>query len=318
MDKLRVLQFFLAAADHGSFSAVAKILGASPSTISKAMSRLEADLGLQLFYRNTRRLTLTQGGQVYADTVREIIVELSECEHKLKQINDRPEGHLKISLPMSYGRLYVRPWMKHFHERYPDITFELSYSDHYTDLIEQGVDVCIRSGTVQDNRLTARKLSPIDFVTCASPEYLNKHAAQEPSIDKPETFSQHKCIQFRFGQTGKLMPYKYYKNDVLCDYFPENKLIVDDGEAMSELCADGFGISQMPHFLARSRLDSGAIKMVASSIKIEGFGVYALYPKRHFLPSRVRVFIDFLIERLASVGEFSDRTWASEQSGRYR
>ena len=175
MDKLRALQFFVAAADHGSFAAVAKTLGASPSTISKAMSRLEDDLGLQLFYRNTRHLTLTQGGQVYADTVRKITDELSACEHRLKEVNDEPQGHLKISLPMSYGRLYVRPWMKQFNDLYPDITFELSYSDHYTDLIEQGIDVCIRSGTVQDNRLTARKLSPIDFVTCASPDYINKH-----------------------------------------------------------------------------------------------------------------------------------------------
>ena len=311
MDKLRALQFFLAAADHGSFAAVAKNLGASPSTISKAMSRLEDDLGLQLFYRNTRHLTLTQGGQIYADTVRKITDELTACEHRLKQVNDEPQGHLKISLPMSYGRLYVRPWMKQFHARYPDITFELSYSDHYIDVIEQGIDVCIRSGTIQDNRLTARKLSPIDFVTCASPAYLKKHLDLQQPIDTPEKFSQHKCIQFRFGQTGKIMPYKYYKDGALQDDFPENSLIVDDGETMSELCSDGFGITQIPHFIARNWLNSGDLEMIGPTVKIEDFGVYVLYPKRHYLPNRVRVFIDFLIEQLALIDEHSDKTWAT-------
>ena len=309
MDKLRVLQLFLAAADHGSFAAVAKNLGASPSTISKAMSRLEGDLGIQLFYRNTRRLTLTQGGHVYAETVRKVTDELSACEHNIKHVNDEAQGHLKISLPVSYGRLYVRPWMKKFHELYPDITFELTYSDHYVDLIEQGIDVCIRSGTIQDNRLTARKLSPIDFVTCASPEYLKKHPNLQTPIDSEKEFSQHKCIQFRFGQTGKIMPYKLYQNGMLQDYFSENSLIVDDGEAMSELCADGFGITQMPHFIARNWLDSGALKMIGPTVRVENFGVYVLYPKRHYLPNRVRVFIDFLIEQLSLIGEFSDRTW---------
>jgi len=310
MDKLRVLQFFLAASDHGSFAAVAKKFGASPSTISKAVSRLEENLGLQLFYRNTRGLTLTQGGETYADTVRKIMDELSDCEHRLKEINDEPQGHLKISLPMSYGRLYVRPWMKKFNYLFPDITFELTYSDHYTDLIEQGIDVCVRSGTVQDNRLTARKLSPIDFVTCASPDYIKKHPNLCKSVDTPEKFSRHKCIQFRFGQTGKIMPYKFYQQGVLHDDFPENSLVVDDGETMASLCEDGFGITQMPHFIARNWLESGALKIIGPTVHINNFGVYALYPKRHYLPNRVRVFIDFLIEELALIGESSDKTWA--------
>ncbi len=311
MDKLRVLQFFLAAADKGSFAAVAKNLGTSPSTISKAISRLEENLGIQLFYRNTRQLTLTQAGELYAETVSKLIHDLDACEHNLKQVNDEPRGHLKICVPMSYGRLYIRPWMKYFNTLYPDISFELSYSDHYVDLIEQGVDVCIRSGTVQDNRLIARKLSPIDFVTCASPGYQEKHIHSPNPINTPEQFKQHKCIQFRFGQTGKTLPYKYYKDGLLQNDIPTNSLIVDDGEAMAELCADGFGITQMPHFIAKNWLDDKRIKMIAPAIRMEGFGVYALYPKRHYLPNRVRVFIDFLIDQLALIGEHPDRTWVS-------
>ena len=316
MDKLRVLQFFMMAADQGSYAAVAKSSGSSPSTISKAISRLEDELKIQLLYRNTRRLTLTQAGEVYLETVRRITRELSACEYDLQEANDEPVGHLKISVPMSYGRLYIRPWMKVFHQRFPAISFELSYSDQYVDMIEQGIDVCIRSGTVQDNRLVARKLSPIDFVTCVAPSYLEKHGISRPqsshyAIDSPEQFSKHQWIQFRFGQTGKIMPIKYMYKGVLCDYHPEKSLIVDDGEAMSELCADDFGMTQMPHFIARNWLQSGDILTVAPAIQLEDFGVYVLYPKRHYLPNRVRVFIDFLIAQLALIGENSEQTWAS-------
>jgi len=312
MDKLRVLQFFLATADHGSFVAVAKQQGTSPSTISKAISRLESDLRIQLFYRNTRNLKLTQAGEVYAETARRVINDLSACEHHLTKTNDAPEGHLKISVPVSYGRLYIRPWMKAFHLCYPDISFELTYSDQYVDMIEQGIDVCIRSGTVQDNRLVSRRLSPIDFVTCASRDYLKQYQTPDtPKIDTPKQFINHKWIQFRFAQTGKTMPTKYWHKGRLCDYEPEQSLVVDDGEAMAELCADGFGLTQMPHFIARNWLQSKAIISVAPAVQIEGFGVYVLYPKRHYLPNRVRVFIDFLIEQLAIIEEYPGRTWAS-------
>ena len=324
MDKLRVLQFFMMAADQGSYAAVAKSSGASPSTISKAISRLEGELKIQLFYRNTRRLTLTQPGEVYLETVRRITRELGACEHELQEANDEPAGHLKISVPMSYGRLYIRPWMKVFHQRFPEISFDLSYSDQYVDMIEQGIDVCIRSGAVQDNRLVARKLSPIDFVTCASSDYL-ANFSHEPQglksdllrgISSPSEFSKYmqpkyKWIQFRFGQTGKVMPVKYSHKGGIHDFQPEDCMIVDDGEAMAELCADGFGLTQMPHFIARNWLQSGAIQTLLPALQIEGFGVYALYPKRHFLPSRVRVFIDFLIAQLALIGENSEQTWAS-------
>ena len=308
MDKLRVLQLFLAVADQGSFVAVAKLQGCSPSTISKAISRLEDELGVQLFFRNTRNLRLTQCGASYAATVRNLVNELNACENELLQSNDLPQGVLKISVPVSYGRLYVRPWLKIFHQRYPDITLDISYSDHYVDIIEQGIDVCLRSGTVQDSRLVSRRLSPMDFIICASPGYLAAHDL--PSC--PDQFVNHRWIRFRFGQTGKLMPIKCLVNDTIVDYDPDKSFVVDDGEALAELCADGIGLTQMPHFVARNWLKSKSIVPLYTPLQISGFAVYALYPKRDYLPIRVRVFIDFLVEQLALNGEQPDRTWASE------
>jgi len=308
MDKLRLLQLFVAAADLGSFAAVAKQLGTSPSTVSKAISRLEEDLGLQLFYRNTRNLTLTQSGESYVATVRSVTSELSACENELLQLNDQPKGVLKINVPVSYGRLYISQWLKTFHQRYPEITLDVSYSDHYVDMIEQGVDVCIRSGTVQDSRLVVRRLSPMDFLICGSPDYITAHGRP----NNPEEFVDHKWIRFRFGQTGKLMPIRHFKNNEIRDYEPDNSFMVDDGEALAELCASGLGLTQIPHFIARKWLKSKAIVPLFPPLQLEGFGVYVLYPKREYLPLRVRVFIDFLVEQLALIGERSDKTWATQ------
>jgi DNA-binding transcriptional LysR family regulator len=308
MDKLRLLQLFVAAADLGSFAAVAKQLGTSPSTVSKAISRLEEDLGLQLFYRNTRNLTLTQSGESYVATVRSVTNELSACENELLQSNDQPKGLLKINVPVSYGRLYISPWLKTFHQRYPEIALDVSYSDHYVDMIEQGVDVCIRSGTVQDSRLVVRRLSPIDFLICGSPDYISAHGRPKT----PEQFVDHRWIRFRFGQTGKLMPIRYLQNNVVTEYESNNSFMVDDGEALAELCADGLGLTQIPHFIARNGLKSKAIVPLFPPLQLEGFGVYVLYPKRDYLPLRVRAFIDFLVAQLALIGERSDQTWAAK------
>ena len=276
--------------------------------MSKAISRLEEGLGVQLFYRNTRNLTLTQSGESYAATVRNVTSELSACETELLQNNDEPKGLLKINVPVSYGRLYISPWLKSFHQLYPEIILDVSYSDHYVDMIEQGVDVCIRSGTVQDSRLVARRLSPIDFLICASPDYISMHGRP----NTPEQFSDHRWIRFRFGQTGKLMPIRYVHNNKVAEYEPDKSVMVDDGEALAELCADGLGLTQIPHFIARNWLKSNAIVPLFPSLQPEGFGVYVLYPKRDYLPLRVRVFIDFLVEQLALIGEKSDQTWASK------
>ena len=307
MDKLRLLQLFIAAADLGSFATVAKQLGTSPSTVSKAISRLEESLGVQLFYRNTRNLTLTQSGESYVATVRNVTSELSTCEAELLQTNDQPKGLLKINVPVSYGRLYISPWLKAFHLLYPDITLDVSYSDHYVDMIEQGVDVCIRSGTVQDSRLVARRLSPIDFLICASPDYISTYGRP----NTPEQFVDHRWVRFRFGQTGKLMPIRYLHNNEVMEYESDKSVMVDDGEALAELCADSLGLTQVPHFIARNWLKSKAIVPLFSPLQLEGFGVYVLYPKRDYLPLRVRVFIDFLVDQLALIGEQSDKTWAA-------
>ncbi len=138
MDKLRLMHCFLAVVDNGNYSHAARTLSISPSTVSKAVYRLESAIGIQLFQRSTRQLRLTTEGEQYAVQIRSLLEQLENCETNIKQQNNSPSGHLRVSVPISYGRLYIRPLLKLFAQLYPEITIELCYDDKYVDLIETG------------------------------------------------------------------------------------------------------------------------------------------------------------------------------------
>ncbi len=320
MDKLNLLKLFLATAEKGSFASVATFLGLSPSTVSKAIARLEEDLQLHLFHRTTRTLTLTESGKAYQLTVQQLLAELDNCEEMLVRENGEPKGRLSINLPVSYGRLYVMPLIGEFKRQYPEIDLSLSFEDAYVDMVEQGIDICIRSGTLEESTLVARQLSPIDFLTCVSPEYF-----KDKGNIGLEEYEQHPWIRFRFRQTGRLMPIMTANEgshrSSIDGYTAPNQInpgrqyIVDDGEALAELCAQGLGITQLPHFIARDWLQRGKIVPIAPLFRPKGFGVWMIYAKRTFLPARIRAFVDFLEEAVRRGGETPRQTWAEELGG---
>ncbi|XOV84190.1 MAG: LysR family transcriptional regulator [bacterium] len=309
MDKMRSLELFLATCDGGSFAAAAKSCQSDPSTVSKAIARLETQLGLTLFQRSTRQLRITAAGERYARTVRMAMQDLSACEAELKHLNDSPSGTLRISSGVCYGHLYLRTVLPEFCKRYPEINLELELTDLHVDLIDHNIDVALRTGFVKDNRLVARRLSPMDFLTCVSPDYLALHGTPECRED----FHQHRWIGFRLQETQQLQP--VFLPDESGEYLPfdlERTHITDDGETMAHMCADGLGFAQLPHFLAKSGLQTGALVSLYPCLALPqpDSGVFAIYPKRQFLPAKVRVFIDFLVASLATMGESPNHTWA--------
>jgi len=312
MDKFNTLKMFIAVADHGSFGGAAAALGTDPSTISKALSRLEEQLAYQLFFRSTRKLKITEAGKRYLVTVRKILIELDESEKLLAQDNDSARGLLKVNLPVAYGRLYIQPMLASFCRRYPDIQLNVTFSDEYEDIIEQGIDISIRTGTVADSRLVMKKLSPMDFFICASPKYLSDNTA----INQVSDLMDHPWIRFRFKQTGKLMPVLVmpdsHPNTQPQCISPGNHYEVDDGQALVELCKNGIGLMQGPHFIFRQELQAGELVPLFPLTQPEGFGVYLLYPKRRFLPKKVTVFIEHVQSALAELNETPDHSWARE------
>ena len=305
MDKLNLIKLFVCAVDQGGFAAAANHLGLSASTVSKGMARLENDINIKLFHRSTRQVHLTDAGSRYLSTARQITLELERCEQELKQSNDLPCGKVKVNLPVSYGRLYVLPLMQGFTKLYPDIELEITFNDSYVDILEQGIDLTIRTGKLDDQRLVARKLSPIDFILCAAPKYITANGLPACA----EEYVQHSWIRFKFRQSGRLMPITVDEGQGPENYDPGKQFIVDDGEALAELCAQGLGLTQLPHFIARDWLKAKKIVAISSSIR-SSEGVYCVYPKREFLPVKVKVLIDYLMSKIEQSGESTYHTWA--------
>lgn len=308
MDKLKALKFFISSCEHKSYVGVAKQFGTSSSTVSKAITRLENEIGLQLFQRSTRQLRLTAAGAEYLTTTKTVLDELELCEAELTQNNNEASGELRLNVPISYGRLYILPLMKKFHQRYPRIKVEIQFDDSYVDIIEQGFDIAIRSGGISDSQLIAQKLSPIDMIICASKAYIKKQGCPKTIRD----FDQHAWITFRYKQTGKIHPILSGGKKGEKRFLPEQGFIVGDGEALAELCADGLGLSQLPHFIASKWLKAGKVVPVLATYTPENLGVYILYPRRIHMPARVRVFIEFIKESIAAMDETPESTWARD------
>jgi len=311
MDKLRSLELFLATYEGGSFAAAARTCNTDPSTVSKAIGRLEAQLGLTLFQRSTRQLHITEAGKSYAETVHKMIQDLYSCEDELRHLNDSPSGTLRINSAVCYGHLYLRPLLRAFCEQYPAIKLELELNDLHVDIIENDIDIALRTGYVKDSRLVARRLSPMDFLTCVSPQYLEAQGTPRCSGD----FQKHQWIGFRVKETQQLQP--IFLPDDNGDYHLyelKRSHVTDDGEAMAYMCADGLGFAQLPHFLAKKGLNSGALVSLYPYFRPPqpDSGVFAIYPKREYLPAKVRVFVEFLSVSLAAMEESCNRTWAED------
>lgn len=307
MDKFRAMTLFATTVKTENFTETAKLHATDPSTVSKAIKRLEEQLGLQLFNRSTRQLKLTSAGKRYAKTIEELLSKLKVQEEELRQDSGDIKGTLKINLPVSYGRQYMLPMLAKFKEAYPQIQLDIHFCDEYMDMINESFDISIRSGTILDNRLVAQKLTPIKFVLCIS-----NNADIQGNIEiTEECLSSYPWILFRFKQTGKTMPIDFRYKGKRISIEPKNKTIVDDGEAMAEFCAANASIAIMPHFIAKKWVKENTLKVIATldeSNTVES-GVYIIYAKREHLPKRRRVFIDFVKSYIEELGESPRKTW---------
>lgn len=307
MDKFRALTLFSSTVKTLNFTETAKLHATDPSTVSKAIKRLEEQLGLQLFNRSTRQLKLTSAGVRYAKITEELMFKLKEQEEELRQNSGEVKGTLKVNLPVSYGRLYILPMLSLFKKKYPYIELDVRFCDEYVDMIQESIDISIRSGSIGDNRLIAQKLSPIKFVLCCSAQ---TDIARHIEITEA-SLSKVPWVLFRFKQTGKVMPLDFTHDGKHITINPKIKTIVDDGEAMAELCAKDAGICIMPHFIAKSWVQTNNLHIIAELDDTfpQDAGVYIIYAKREHLPKRRRVFIDFVKSYLDTIGESAQTTW---------
>ena len=292
METLSGIAFFVQAAETRSFSEAARTLGVSSSAVGKSVSRLEKRLGVSLFHRSTRSITLTAEGALFLERCRRILSEVEAAELELSETQHTPRGRLRISLPL-VGML-VMPALTAFMHRYPSIELDVDFSDRLVDVIEEGFDVVIRTGEPTDSRLMSRQLGIYHLGLFASPDYLASRGT--PSI--PADLAYHACLQHKFPTTGKLEPWPLKRVGDTPEWTLPTSMVCNTTAALMDVAISGLGIACLPDFMVRRPVERGELVCVLET-QVEHEGTFRLlWPSSKHLAPKLRVFIDFMVETL--------------------
>lgn len=294
MPDLNLMAIFARVVETGSFAEAARRMATSRSAVSKAVAKLEKSLGARLLNRTTRHLSLTEIGASVADHCSRMLDEAAQAEKLVASLNTEPRGVLRVSASVAFGTLHVAPALAEFLPLYPDLAIDLTITDRWIDLAEEGYDVAIRVTEEPPHHWVARKLAPVRRKLCATPGYFQKRGVPRTPAD----LVHHNCLDYtRSGEQG-LWRFTGPEGDISVPV--TGPLHVDDDEALSQAVLGGLGLGLLPTLIIGKDLQSGRLQDVLSEyIPVERH-VYAMYlPTRH-LPSKVRVFIDFLVEHIGS------------------
>ena len=290
MDSLGALGAFVQAADAEGFTEAGRKLGVSPSAVSKAVARLEERLGVRLFHRSTRSITLTAEGILFRERCRRILSEFEAAEIELSRTRSAPQGRLRVSMPSM--AMLLMPAIAAFKRRFPQIEMELDFSDRLVDLIEEGFDAVIRTGDGTDSRLMARRLGSYRRVIVGSPGYVRQ--AGEPL--EPEDLASHACLIYRVPATCKLQlwPLQRGGRDVDLDLVPS--MVMNTLDPQISLAEAGLGLACVPDITIRSQLAEGTLVSVLDAFMPSRTALRILWPTSRHLQPKLRVFVDFLAE----------------------
>lgn len=269
---------------ENSFARAAERLEMSPQLISKYVAGLEESLGVRLFNRTTRKVSLTEVGNLYFQRARELVEGVDDLENQLHDLQSSATGRLRLSAPVSFATLYMSDILLAFQREYPNILVDIQLNDRQVDIVEEGFDLAIRIGRLQDSALMARKVADIRLVTCASPDYLATHGVP----DSPEDLVAHRLLGYSYQQQA---------HDVLSQARPA--LLSNNGELLCQQAVAGAGIVMQPDFICGKALAAGQLTEILSESAPPTLGLYLVYTHRTLTPVKVRCFIDFMLSYFA-------------------
>src|SRR5450830_1288377 len=288
MDSLNGFTVFVQVAETRSFVAAGRLLSVSASAIGKSVVRLEERLGVRLFHRSTRSVTLTAEGTLFLERSRRILAEIEAAELELSATRQAPRGRLRISLPLV--TMLVMPALTAFMHRYPAIELDVDFSDRLVDVIEEGFDVVMRTGEPADSRLMSRTLGNYRLQLVAAPKYL----MQRPEPRVPADLVHHACLHHKFPSTGKLEPWPLKRTQDMAQWELPSSMVCNTSAALMDVALDGLGIACLPDFLVRRAIMRGELVCVLDQ-HIEHRGTFRLlWPSSKNLAPKLRVFIDFM------------------------
>jgi len=296
MDTLSGLLAFVKTADLGSFVAAGRALEISASAVGKSVARLEQEVGVRLLQRSTRRIQLTDEGRLFHERCRRILDDLDDAQATLSNARETPRGRLRVSAPI-VGHHFLLPVVPSFVARHPEVELDINFTDRNVDLIDEGIDVAIRSGDLPDSRLVSRPLNHFRLLLCASPDYLARHGT--PMVVRD--LERHATIRFRHPSSGKLLDWPMLEKSAIDSQTRlRTVLACNNMEAVLGATVRGLGIACMPDFLAREMLADGRLVCVLDAQLSAGGRFRALWPSSRHLSPKVRVFVDHLGEQLSA------------------
>ena len=294
MTYLQHLVSFVHTAEHGSFSAAARVLGLTPAGVSKNVAKLEADLGARLFHRSTRRLALTESGERFLQQMNGPLGSLQAAIASVQRGDEEPAGTLKVSMGQAFGRHFLVPLLEDFLGRYPAVLPDWHFDNRQVDLVGEGFDAAVGGGFELTPGVVARELAPVHIVAVASPSYMNGR----PAPRTPEDLASFDGVMRRSSPTGRVRPWtlrtkRNPEQAVPC----KPRLIFSDPEAIAGAAKLGLGVGLLPMPFAFAPIASGELVRLLPGWYSDAGPLSLYYPSRSLLPAKTRVFVDFVMER---------------------
>lgn len=291
-NRLSGLEVFACVAETEGFTAAANKLGVSKAHVSRQVQQLEQRLDAQLFIRTTRRVSLTEVGQAFYLRCRDILSNLDEAEQAVQDLQDQPQGRLRLTVAGAFAEQYIAPAAVDYMQHYPRMVVELDFSNRVVDMIAEGYDLAIRAGALQDSSLVATRLVDRNQYIVASRDYLDRHGVPIT----PAELHGHNCL------VGSVNTWRFHQDNHHMDLRVEGNWKSNNGHALLQAALRGLGLAELPHFYVRDDLAAGRLTTVLTDFRPTDTAMWAVYPQNRYLSAKVRLFLNFLKQRLQDAG----------------
>tara|TARA_R110001592_G_scaffold363355_1_gene685039 strand:+ start:4516 stop:5415 length:900 start_codon:yes stop_codon:yes gene_type:complete len=292
MDRLHLMNVFVAVAEEQGFAAGARRLKMSPPAVTRAITALEEHVKVKLLNRTTRHVRATEAGQRYLEDARRILADADAADEAAAGINAEPRGHLAVTAPVLFGRMFVMPGIVKYLEQYPDTEVDAQFMDRNVNLLEEGIDVGIRIGELPDSGMRALRVGSIRLVLCASPNYLQQHGLPQ----QPDELLEHTIIASSAGNNAVGWRFNTEGREKTLRIQP--RLTVTTNDAAIEAAVRGFGITRLFSYQVAPQLASGDLKIILSDYESAPRPIHIVHREGRYTSTRVRAFIDLMVEQL--------------------
>jgi DNA-binding transcriptional LysR family regulator len=298
MSSLNRLQYFNCVVETGSISEASRVFDVQPSSISRQLAVLEQELGVRLLNKTTRNTGLTEAGHKYYEFSQRIVSEFDEAKRVVNDLQEKPKGKLKVSMTVGFGESVILPLISTFMALYPDIDIKLELTERVVDLVEENIDVAIRSGRLSDSTMVAKKLTSNNFLICASPEYLTNHGTPRHPVD----LANHQCIRYNYSRWKDW----FLMTDIKTKLTINKAISINSVNGQKQLVLNNTGLALIPLWAVKNELANGSITQVMPEFIFSPYeelsATYAIYLKRDLVSPKTRVFLDFLNDNIVDLG----------------